>query len=251
MDAYSDAAGDVRHRVLREARRLVLNKGFGEARTIQIARGAGTSESALIRLYNNKFGLLQAVHADCWREINETISVYMASNPDTPAKALLGIARSMWGLYDTDQRDALLMATSNCASADMLVSKQNGPGLLPKENEEYISLIGELCADLVAEGGVSQSVLPESLKEIILGTIDGVVIGWYVCDKAGKPEKKIRVDDALSGLEALLDPKPLAKPKYVRSDGSNAPFTVASSRKKRVWQKTRRLAEDCRNRSNK
>lgn len=42
------------------------------------------------------------------------------------------------------------------------------------------------------------------LREAILGTIDGVLIGWYSADKAQCPETKISHEQAIAGLRALV-----------------------------------------------
>ena len=66
-----DAGSDVSQRVMRAAKQLFFAKGFAGTPLRAIATEAGTSESGVLRLYHSKNGLLRAVYASCWAEINE------------------------------------------------------------------------------------------------------------------------------------------------------------------------------------
>ena len=92
-----DAGSDVSQRVMRAAKQLFFAKGFAGTPLRAIANEAGTSESGVLRLYHSKNGLLRAVYASCYAEINDHVDAAVAAaaemNPDPASPPPRGHAR--------------------------------------------------------------------------------------------------------------------------------------------------------------
>src|ERR1700687_4478058 len=65
-----------RHDRLRDAGKdLFADRGYESTSTAEICRLAGTSQSQLIKHFNSKLGLLEAVFEHAWEQINPAIRV--------------------------------------------------------------------------------------------------------------------------------------------------------------------------------
>jgi len=90
---------------MRSAKELFFARGYANAQLRAIAHGAGTSESGVLRLYGSKNGLLRAVFASCWAEVNDSVDEALAAaaqvDPD-PRNLLVQLARTVWSGYWMD-----------------------------------------------------------------------------------------------------------------------------------------------------
>lgn len=186
------------------ARREILRRSYSETRTRDIADKAGVSESTIIRMIGPKAQLIQASHADIWNNylwprIEKAVQRY----PVDPSLQLVAAAEAIWSLYGDEQfRDSLMLATMHCAAGDLLISREIS--LTPEGNTKYIKLVDRLCRRIVSSRRAPLGLTRNALREIVLGTVDAVLIGWYSADKADEPETKISLDEALGGLRALV-----------------------------------------------
>src|SRR5689334_11389985 len=73
----SSRAKSVPDRLLETAKRLFAAQGVENTTTAQIARDSGTSESQLVKYFQTKEGLLQAIFEAGWRRLG---FVFMASS---------------------------------------------------------------------------------------------------------------------------------------------------------------------------
>src|SRR5262249_320630 len=67
MPLDPDSTSTSRSRLLAAGKELFARHGYEQASTAAIARLAGTSESQLVRYFDGKAGLLQAIFNESWR----------------------------------------------------------------------------------------------------------------------------------------------------------------------------------------
>ena len=70
-----------RDRVREAAKTLFAERGYESTSTAAICRLAGTSQSQLIKHFNNKLGLLEAVFEFAWEQINPAIRLAIEKIP--------------------------------------------------------------------------------------------------------------------------------------------------------------------------
>src|SRR5215210_5259925 len=73
-----DSTQTSRGRLLAAGKTLFSRNGYEQTSTAAIAREAGSSESQLIRYFNGKAGLLEAVFNDSWGSLTELIQQQVA-----------------------------------------------------------------------------------------------------------------------------------------------------------------------------
>lgn len=122
-----------RERILESAKRLFAKRGFERTATLAIAHEAGTSESQLVRYFQTKAGLLQAIFDESWQMLNQSIQpvVVGASNA---REALVGVLETVIAAFGRDPELAHLLLFEGRrirgASSEVLLSK----GFLDFEN---------------------------------------------------------------------------------------------------------------------
>ncbi len=190
-------------RIISAARELFFQKGYFPTKTREIAKKAGTSESGIFRLFENKFVLLMAVYNFCWRRVNEHIEKCVTKSGD-PRERLLNVLRSLWELYEIDP---LMMAfiMSNFGSADTLLISREEEAIITDEGGKYIGLIEGLCKECVQVGLIDKRITVAALREHVFGLAESVLVGWYLADRnpGGYPEK-VAVKEALLPLMIIL-----------------------------------------------
>src|SRR5215470_650619 len=73
MSSTSMSVGSSRDRILESAKSLFAKHGYESTPTAAICRQAGTSESQLLKHFESKQGLLEAIFESAWRQINPAI----------------------------------------------------------------------------------------------------------------------------------------------------------------------------------
>jgi AcrR family transcriptional regulator len=209
-----EPGADVPQRVLRAAKRLFFANGFANTSLLEIAGEAGTSESGVLRYYKSKNGLLQAVYASCYAEINDqvdqAIAVAAEQDPD-PRNLLLAVVRAVLEGYEAEpQKTGFLLShfgyrdnrgAGRAASVDPAVE-----AAVQHEYNRYLDRIRSLCADVMAgqpqlaAGGVSQA----ALGEILTSIIHGIQTSWYMADKEDPAHQPVSIESALAALSFFM-----------------------------------------------
>src|SRR5215469_16347854 len=87
MNVVSGAALSSRDRIRESAKTLFARHGYESTPTAAICRQAGTSESQLLKHFESKLGLLQAIFEDAWSQINPAVRLATA-NVNNPRERL-------------------------------------------------------------------------------------------------------------------------------------------------------------------
>jgi AcrR family transcriptional regulator len=200
--------------VLRAAKRLFFASGFANTSLLEIASEAGTSESGVLRYYKSKNGLLQAVYASCYAEINDQVdkAIAAAAEEDAdPRNLLLAVVRAVLeGYLAEPEKTGFLLShfgyrdnrgAGRTASVDPDVE-----AAVQREYQRYLGRIRDLCGEVMARqpqlaaGGVSQV----ALSEILTSIIHGIQTSWYMADIEDPGYQPVSIDGALAALRFFM-----------------------------------------------
>lgn len=220
-DVAVEAGIDVAQRIMRAAKRLFFTRGYADTSLRAIAKEAGTSESGVLRLYQSKNGLLRAVYASCWAEINaqcdEAVEAARQRDPD-PRYLLLELMRKVWEIY---QADPLMMGFINnhFGSSETGGLRPDGavdPEVDQQVRQEYKRYLDRLhgLANSIASAHpafTTNGVSAAALGHIFTSIAYGIQASW----KMGQLERVIGVpgvtiDEALAAVRFLLYPEALS-----------------------------------------
>src|ERR1700694_1224912 len=101
MAIEPEGAHPPRPRLLAAGKTLFARHGYEQASTAAIAREAGTSESQLVRYFDGKAGLLEAIFNESWRPLNEEVQKRIANSPDA-RDAVLGVLSAVTKAFGQD-----------------------------------------------------------------------------------------------------------------------------------------------------
>lgn len=209
---------DLSQRVLRAAKQLFFTRGFANTSLRAIASEAGTSESGILRIYRSKAGLLRAVYASCWAELNVRIDEAMASatrRDSDPRHLLLELTRTVLESYQADPPKMQFMLshfgfrdTTGLARLDDVDPSVDSQ--VREEYHRYLRRIQDLCNAIAAshprliDGGVSVA----TLGHFAISIIYGIQTGWYMAEQEQAAEQTVAtIDDVLAAVRFFLYPE--------------------------------------------
>ena len=215
-----DSGSDLSQRIMRAAKELFFARGFANTSLRAIANEAGTSESGVLRIYGSKDGLLRAVYASCWTEINTRVDEAMAAaakdDPD-PRNLLLQLTRAVWqGYQDDPQTRVFVINHFGSRETTGLRSLENvDPSIDEKvrwEYHHYLTRIHDLCEAVVesqpslARAGVTSV----ALGHVFTSIIHGIQAGWNAAAQEDEPVVQVTMEEALTTARFFLYPETLA-----------------------------------------
>lgn len=210
-----EAGLDVSQRILSSARELLFARGFPGTSLRAIAGAAGTSESGILRIYGSKKGLLRAVYASCWREINLRVEKALAAaakeDPD-PRHLLVELMKAVFRGYYEEPAMTKFVLSHFCYSETCGLSplEDVNPAICQRASEEYhryLSRIQGLCDEVTqrqpafGQAGVASA----ALAFAFISLVHGIQTGWHVKDLEGRSVlPDISVDEAVAAAKLLL-----------------------------------------------
>ncbi len=207
-----EQGSDVEQRVLRAAKKLFFAQGATKTPLRAIAAEAGTSESGVLRFFQDKDDLLRAVMALCWDDVNDHLGRVVrsaAERSDDPRYLLVELVR---GALEQAARDRRML--SFLVSHFRFTIAIGSDGDLPARRQdrldgyrEYRRRIDQLCAHIVADNpdlpkaGISQL----ALCHLTLSLIYGVSGGWFMAERDSAVHgEKVSLEDVLAVLRRVL-----------------------------------------------
>jgi AcrR family transcriptional regulator len=216
-----ETGSDVSQRILGAARQLFFAKGFAKTPLRAIANEAGTSESGVLRIYQSKNGVLRAVYASCWAEINAHVDqamVVAAEQDPDPRYLLIQLMRAILEGYQSDPVMNIFLLSHFGFRETTGLSPEEGvdPAIdsaVREEYHRYLKRIHDLCNEvarsrpLLAEAGVTSV----ALGHIFTSIIYGIQVGWYMAeeDRETTPPS-VTIEEALAAVRFVLYPKTFA-----------------------------------------
>jgi AcrR family transcriptional regulator len=211
----NDTGSDVPQRVLQAAKQVFFERGFHKSSLRAIAKRAGTSESGVLRFYQGKLHLLQAVYASCWAEINARLDKAMtaaAAGDLDPRSLLVQLMRTVLESYQADQPMMIFMLsnfgfqTAAGYSTDEDVDSA-ADSQARQEYHRYLTRIHDLCDAVTssqptfAQAGITGT----ALGHMFIAMTNGVQGGWYAALlEPGLERPQLTIEEALRGMRLFL-----------------------------------------------
>jgi AcrR family transcriptional regulator len=187
-----------RSRLLAAGKELFASVGYEQASTAAIARAAGTSESQLVRYFDGKAGLLEAIFNESWRPLNEQIQTLVAGSPNAH-QALVAVLSALTKFFVADPEIAFLFLFEG--------RRLRGPDHEVVLSKGYLQF-AELVRALIRRGQQDGSFSPEfdaaAAAAALIGSAEGMIRERLLAERAGKTrpfsDKEVR-----RVFEALLE----------------------------------------------
>jgi AcrR family transcriptional regulator len=158
------------HDRLREAGKdLFAERGFEDTTTAAICRLAGTSQSQLIKHFNNKLGLLEAVFEFAWEQVNPAIRL-AAERISSPTDKLKIVVDMMLTFLERDRalRTLFLLEGRRIRGDGHMIVLT--PGFL-----EFIKFLDGVLKEMSTKGELVPHINIQALRSGLMGTIEGLL----------------------------------------------------------------------------
>ncbi|MDQ6892347.1 MAG: TetR/AcrR family transcriptional regulator [Acidobacteriota bacterium] len=205
-----DSTQTSRSRLLAAGKTLFARHGYEQASTAAIAREAGTSESQLVRYFDGKAGLLEAIFNESWRPLNEEVQKRIANAPQA-REAVLDVLSAVTRAFGRDPELAFLFLFEGRrvrgAAQEVVLSK----GFL-----QFADLIRALVHRGQRDGSFPPEFSDAAMASAVMGAAEGMIRDRLIAHRLGKPgpfaEREVRPIFAamLQGLSVGSD---LSSPK--------------------------------------
>lgn len=203
-----DETTSSRGRLLAAGKELFARVGYEQASTAAIARAAGTSESQLVRYFEGKAGLLEAIFNHSWAPLNDEIRRLVGAAPHA-REAMLGVLSTVTRGFGSDHELAFLFLFEG--------RRVRGDGAevsLSKGGLDFIELVRALIRRGQQDGSFSPAFSDAALAAAIVGAAEGMIRERLIAERAGKSrpfsDKEIRnvFSAILAGVESAPSPRP-------------------------------------------
>lgn len=158
-----------RDRILESAKALFAKHGYESTATAAICRRAGTSESQLLKHFESKQGLLEAIFETAWRQINPAIRLATESIPH-PRESFKMLIEMVLKFLSKDQELLLLFLLEGRRIRDDGKFVVLVPGFL-----EFVELVDSILGKLAANGELVPGIHPEAIRSGLMGAAEGLL----------------------------------------------------------------------------
>lgn len=179
-----------RERILESAKALFAKHGYESTATAAICRQAGTSESQLLKHFESKQGLLEAIFEKAWRQINPAIRLATESI-STPRERLKMLIEMVLNFLGKDQELLLLFLLEGRRIRGDGEFVMLAPGFL-----EFVDVADGILKQLAKEGELLPGIHPEAVRSGLMGAVEGLLrdqlLGQHTKFPAGYSDADIR-----------------------------------------------------------
>jgi len=169
-----------RARLLAAGKELFATAGYEQASTAAIARAAGTSESQLVRYFDGKAGLLEAIFNESWRPLNEQIQTVVAESPQA-REAVLSCLSALTKAFGSDPELAFLFLFEG--------RRPRGPNheiALSKGYLQFAELVRALVRRGQQDGSFSPDLSAAAIAAAVMGGAEGMIRERLQAERSGK-----------------------------------------------------------------
>jgi TetR/AcrR family fatty acid metabolism transcriptional regulator len=190
MGSSSVSVVSSRDRIREAAKTLFAKHGYESTATAAICRQAGTSESQLLKHFESKQGLLQAIFEDAWRQINPAIRLATDSIP-TSRERFKMLIEMVLNFLGKDQDLLLLFLLEGRRIRDDGQFVVLVPGFL-----EFVGIVDGILEQLANQGELASDIHPEAIRSGLMGAVEGLLrdqlLGRFTKYPAGYSDAHIR-----------------------------------------------------------
>ena len=162
-------------------RQLLAKKDFSSITTAEISRTSGVNESLIYRYFGDKRGLLHAVLDEYLENFVEQVDWGLRGIEGAKNKLRKYIWSTIY-FYDQDR----------VFSKILLLEVRNYPGYFTSETygivKQYTSLMLQLIEDGIKSGEIRKDLDPRSIRQIVLGGIEHLVLPAVINDGPLDPD---------------------------------------------------------------
>ncbi len=158
-----------RERIREAAKTLFAEHGYEATSTAAIARLAGTSESQLIKHFENKLGILEAVFQYAWEQVNPAVRLAAESIP-TPREKFQMLVQMVLNFLDKDEALQKLFLLEGRRIRDDGKQVVLVPGFL-----EFVQTVDGILQELADHGDLAPHIHPQGLRSALMGAIEGML----------------------------------------------------------------------------
>jgi AcrR family transcriptional regulator len=205
MPVDADATHTSRSRLLAAGKELFARVGFEQASTAAIAKAAETSESQLVRYFEGKFGLLEAIFNESWKPLNEEVQRLVANAPHA-REAVVAVLSTITKAFGDDPDSAFLFLFEG-----RRVRGSPPEVVLSKGFLQFSELVRSLIRRGQQDGSFRTEFSAAAVAAAVMGAAEAMMRERVIADRAGKnrpfSEREVRhVFAAL--LEGIAAPLP-------------------------------------------
>lgn len=198
-----DSTQTSRSRLLAAGKTLFARHGYEQASTASIAREAGTSESQLVRYFEGKAGLLEAIFNESWKPLNEEVQKVIANSPHA-REAVLGVLSSVTKAFGADPELAFLFLFEG-----RRVRSGGHEVVLSKGFLQFAELVRALVRRGQQDGSFRAGFSDSAVAVAVIGAAEGMIRERLMAERTGKSrpfsEREVRLVFAAL-LEGLAPP---------------------------------------------
>lgn len=188
-----------RDRLLAAAKRLMADGGYERTSTAAIAREAGTSESQLVRYFESKAGLLDAIFNQSWMLLNPRIA-QVVDGSSTARQTIIKILSAMIHMLDRDPDLARLMFLEG-----RRVRGDAGEVLLSRGFLDFSKRIGQLIERGQSDGSFDKRMNRDAMSSALLGAAEAMVRDRLLAKAS--PFKESQIYEVFEAIVSGLAPK--------------------------------------------
>ena len=185
-----------RMRLLASGKSLFSRLGYEQTSTAAIAREAGTSESQLVRYFEGKSGLLEAIFNEAWGGLNEAITSHVDAS-EHGRGAILRILSMIVEAFGRDHDIAFLFLFEGrrIRGNDVSLSK----GFLV-----FYELVHQLIRRGQEDGSFRSDVNENVLASAMLGCAEGMIRDRLIAERLRQPNP-FSDEDVRKVFAAVID----------------------------------------------
>lgn len=158
-----------RDRILESAKKLFAQHGYESTATAAICRQAGTSESQLLKHFESKQGLLEAIFENAWRQINPAIR--LATDSIASSRERLRMLIEMVLNFLGKDQDLLLLFL---LEGRRIRGDGNFVTLVPGFLE-FVGIADGILKRLAREGELVADIHPQAIRSGLMGAVEGLM----------------------------------------------------------------------------
>ncbi len=168
-----------RERIREAAKALFAERGYESTSTRTICQLAGTSESQLIKHFETKQGVLEAVFQHAWEQVNPAIRLATESIASPRQKFQMTI-EMMLNFLGRDEHLLKLFLLEGRRIRDDGKQVVLVPGLL-----EFVKIVDGILQELNDQGELA--VHPQALRSALMGAMEGLLRDKILARSIGYP----------------------------------------------------------------
>ena len=166
-------------RILEAAKSLFATKGYDLTTTALIARNAGTSESQIIKYYENKEGVLVAVFNEAWSRITQQLEPLrsIVSGADR-LEAVVGVMLNFFRAEPALQELMLFEGRRIRREGDLLLTS----GYL-----SFVRIVDEALREMQSAGQLRSELNIEATRSALIGMFEGMLRDQTLAARSNYP----------------------------------------------------------------